>query len=74
VYLGPAARRESARVQRMLRALVDHYVASPADLQDGAPDPGADPLQRITDWVAGMTDRYCITTFKALCVPEESRI
>jgi len=26
--------------------------------------------QRVTDWLAGMTDRYCIRAFEALSVPE----
>jgi dGTPase len=28
------------------------------------------PAQRVTDWLAGMTDRYCIRAFEALSVPE----
>ena len=30
---------------------------------------GADELQRITDYIAGMTDRFCIATFKRLALP-----
>ena len=30
----------------------------------------ADLAQRVTDWLAGMTDRYCIRAFEALSVPE----
>jgi dGTPase len=71
VYLGPAARREVARVRRTLRGLFDHYM----DHRDEVPaiDPGADPCQRVTDYVAGMTDRYCIARFTELAVPEEAR-
>ena len=29
VYLGPDAQRESARIERMLRALFDHYAENP---------------------------------------------
>ena len=32
--------------------------------------PDADLPQRVTDWLAGMTDRYCIRAFEALSVPE----
>ena len=35
---------------------------------------GADEIQRITDYIAGMTDRFCIATFKRLALPEESRL
>ena len=34
--------------------------------------PGEDPLQRVADYVAGMTDRYCIATFRRISLPEES--
>jgi dGTPase len=33
------------------------------------PDPDADALQRATDWVAGMTDRYALRAYADLVVP-----
>jgi dGTP triphosphohydrolase len=36
-----------------------------------SPDPGADPLQRVTDYLAGMTDRYCLTTYENLAASGE---
>jgi dGTP triphosphohydrolase len=35
---------------------------------------GADVAQRVTDYLAGMTDRYCIATFRRLALPEESKL
>jgi dGTPase len=70
VYLGAAARREHAKIERMLRALFDAYVAEPERIPDGGGVAGADLAQRVTDWLAGMTDRYCIRAFEALSVPE----
>ena len=35
--------------------------------------PGADLAQRVTDYIAGMTDRYCIRAFEALAVPDVVR-
>jgi dGTPase len=70
VYLGGAARREHAKIERMLRALFDVYVAEPERIPDGGGVAGADLAQRVTDWLAGMTDRYCIRAFEALSVPE----
>jgi dGTP triphosphohydrolase len=35
---------------------------------------GADDIQRITDYLAGMTDRFCIAAFKRIALPKESRI
>jgi dGTPase len=70
VYLGPAARREHAKIEYVVRTLFDHYVDDPARLPDGGGVPGADLAQRVTDYIAGMTDRYCIRAFEALAVPE----
>ena len=65
VYLGPEARSEHDRVQRTLRGLFDHYL-------DGAEDPAE--LQRVTDYVAGMTDRFAIASYRKVALPEESRL
>ncbi|HSI79104.1 MAG TPA: deoxyguanosinetriphosphate triphosphohydrolase [Solirubrobacterales bacterium] len=72
VYLGPEARSEHERVRRTLRGLFDHYVEHPELLPETAPD--ADPLQAATDYIAGMTDRFAIATFRQLALPEESRL
>jgi dGTPase len=72
VYLGPAARSEHARVEWTVRALVEHYLAHPDEVPAAAGD--ADEVQRVVDYVAGMTDRYCIATFRRLALPEESRL
>ena len=70
VYLGAAARREHAKIERVVRTLFDFYAEDPARIPDGGGVPGADPAQRVTDYLAGMTDRYCIRAFEALSVPE----
>ncbi len=71
VYLGPLARAEHERVHRIMRTLFDHYLEHP----DEAPtlEPAADDLQRVADYLAGMTDRYCIAKFAELTIPEEAR-
>jgi dGTPase len=71
VYLGPAARREQERVQRTLRGLFDHYMDHPDETP--VSEAGASDSQRVTDYLAGMTDRYCIAKFTELTVPEETR-
>jgi dGTPase len=72
VYLSAEARSEHERVRRTLSGLFEHSLAHPDQVPEGAP--GADEIQRITDWLAGMTDRYCIATFRRLALPEESRL
>ena len=64
VYLGEAARREGERIETVLRTLFAHYA--------GAPPPGvggAGEAERVVDYLAGMTDRFCIREFEALTVP-----
>ncbi|HMS61522.1 MAG TPA: deoxyguanosinetriphosphate triphosphohydrolase [Solirubrobacteraceae bacterium] len=70
VYLGPVARTEHARIERVLQTLFAHYAGDPARVPDGGGAPGADEGQRVTDYLAGMTDRYCIRVFEELTVPE----
>jgi dGTPase len=72
VYLGPEARSEHDRVIRMLSGLFDHYLDDPSLVTDGTAE--VDELQRVTDYVAGMTDRFAIASFRRLALPEESRL
>ncbi len=71
VYLGPATEREHEKVERTMRGLFDHYLDHPDEIP--ALDPGAGDAQRVTDYIAGMTDRFCIAKFTELTVPEEAR-
>jgi dGTPase len=71
VYLGPDARSEHARVERAMRGLFEHYLEHPEEMP--AWDVEASPCQRTADYIAGMTDRYCIAKFTELTVPEESK-
>ena len=67
VYLGPGATREHAKIELVVRSLFDHYCASPEEIPASIPPGGL--ARRVTDYLAGMTDRYCIRTFEALSVP-----
>ena len=69
VYLGEAARQEHSRIDRVVRTLFEHYSSDPALVPDGGGAPGADHAQRVTDYLAGMTDRYAVRAFEALSVP-----
>jgi dGTPase len=64
VYLGAEARGEQQRAREALRALFDHYLEHPDEVP--APDPVADPVQRVTDYLAGMTDRFCLNAYERL--------
>ncbi len=71
VYLGPDTEREHEKVALTMRGLFDHYIDHPDEIP--AWDPGASDCQRVADYIAGMTDRFCIAKFAELTIPEEAR-
>jgi dGTPase len=70
VYLGAEARAEQERAREALGALLAHHLAHPELVP--SPDPGADSLQRVTDYLAGMTDRFCLTSYENLAASADS--
>ena len=70
VYLGPRARAEHGRIERVITTLFEHYAQDPSRIPDGGGAPGAGEAQRVVDYIAGMTDRFCIRVFEELTVPE----
>ena len=73
VYLGPAVRAEHAKIAAVVRRLFEHYVEHPQLLAPGggagAWDDERALAERVTDYLAGMTDRYCIREYTELQVP-----
>jgi dGTPase len=85
VYLGPAVRAERVKIEAVLRRLFEHYVEHPellpgaragevsegeGELHTGEGAEGERELaRRVTDYLAGMTDRYCIRAYTELQVP-----
>jgi dGTPase len=67
VYLGPTARAEHAKLERVLRELFDWYAEHPEDLPEG-PE-GAGTEDRVIDYLAGMTDRFAIRAWTERYVP-----
>jgi dGTPase len=66
VYLGPDAQSERPRIEHLLRALFHHYA-------ERLPEPivaDASESERVVDYLAGMTDRYAISTFADLSLPQ----
>jgi dGTPase len=70
VYLGPGARAEHGKIDRVLSTLFAHYVEHPDEIAPLLPAADADLAARVTDYLAGMTDRYCIRQFTRLTVPD----
>jgi dGTPase len=84
VYLGPAVREEYAKITEVITRLFAHYVEHPELLPGGFGDapgnaqdagggavvpPAGDLAQRVTDYLAGMTDRFAIRAYTELQVP-----
>jgi dGTPase len=75
VYLGPAVRAERTKIAAVITRLFEHYVEHPERLPGGAGAGGERPsdeqelAQQVTDYLAGMTDRYCIREYTELQVP-----
>jgi dGTPase len=74
VYLGPAVRAEHAKISAVIERLFEHYVEHPELLP---PPPGGEGSggeeglpERVSDYLAGMTDRYCIRQYTELQVPQ----
>jgi dGTPase len=75
VYLGPAVRAEHVKIAGVIERLFAHYVEHPELLpppaDGGRAAEGEDALaRRVTDYLAGMTDRFCIRAYTQLAVPE----
>ena len=73
VYLGPAVRAEHAKISGVVKRLFEHYVEHPellAPVAPGSPRGQDDLARRVTDYLAGMTDRYCIRAYTELEVPQ----
>jgi dGTPase len=68
VYLGPAARAEHTKIERVLRGLFDWYCEHPEALPD--PVEGATEADRVIDYLAGMTDRFAIRAWTERFVPQ----
>ena len=68
VYLGPIATREHAKIHGVISALFAHYCAHPNLIPDSIPD--GELSVRVTDYIAGMTDRFCIRAYEVLTVPD----
>jgi dGTPase len=65
VYLGPVARREHAKIETVIKTLFEYYSANPDALE--APD--GELASRVTDYIAGMTDRFAVRAYEDLAVP-----
>jgi len=72
VYLSERAKAEEPRAYGVVQMLVTHYLERPEELPtEFRPAEDAELVQRVVDYVAGMTDRYAIREFERLFVPKK---
>jgi dGTPase len=68
VYLGPRARAEHKKIERVLQGLFAYYCEHPEELPEDTV--GASEGERVIDYLAGMTDRFAIRAWTARFVPQ----
>jgi len=67
VYLGPRVTNEREKIKHAIHTLFDHFCEHPEQIPDSIPE--GEVSRRVTDHVAGMTDRFAVAQFEALTVP-----
>ncbi len=75
VYLSPSAKIEEPKAFGVVERLFMHYLEHPEGLpEESAPATPDDIVQRVTDYIAGMTDRYATRVYESLFVPASWRM
>jgi dGTPase len=69
VYLRPEAESQRRRAKQIVRELVEFFLEHPNEVPESYRQEQADELTRVIDYVAGMTDRYAISTHDGLFRP-----
>jgi dGTPase len=75
VYLSKRAKEEEPKSDGVVKALFRYYFEHPDTLpEEFHPEDPAELPQRVTDYIAGMTDRYAIGRYEELFVPSSWRM
>ncbi|MDA3937369.1 MAG: deoxyguanosinetriphosphate triphosphohydrolase [Actinomycetota bacterium] len=70
VYLSDRAKAEEPKAFGVVQALFRHYLDRPQDLPaEFQPHSSGELPQSVTDYIAGMTDRFAIRSYERLFVP-----
>ena len=74
VYVNSIAKTEEGKAQELIRRLYEYYIDHTDKLSDefrSRIDEGLDTKERVVcDFVAGMTDKYAVDTYRNLAIPE----
>lgn len=75
VYLSAAAKREEPKALGVVKQLYMYYLENPEALPEEFRPASPDDLpQGVTDYIAGMTDRYAIRCYERIFVPASWRM
>ena len=73
VYTNPVAKGQEAKAERLVEHLYEYYTKN----TDALPEEfaklianGEDPALVVTDYVAGMTDKFAVATYEELMIPK----
>lgn len=73
VYINSCAKAEEGKAERMIRQLFEYYMDHIEELPDEYTrmvwERGETAERVVCDYIAGMTDRFAVTTFQNLMVP-----
>ncbi len=71
VYYNPVAKAEESKAKDMLTRLYEYYISNPQALpEDFQPQLSFDGMERtVSDYIAGMTDKYAVDKFTQIFVP-----
>ena len=67
VYLSADVTQERAKIHALVKALFDHYCDHPDEIPISIP--AGELSRRVTDYIAGMTDRFAVSLFESIAVP-----
>lgn len=71
VYVGSVARRENRKVAGLVERLFSYYLDHPQLLPSWTGNGDNEIATKVVDYIAGMTDRFAIRTFRDLFLPSE---
>ncbi|MFR7404307.1 MAG: hypothetical protein ACLUW6_06775 [Coriobacteriaceae bacterium] len=70
VYTAPSVMAEVEKAKHLLADLFDYYAAHIDEVpEDYRAISEGDDLRAVTDYIAGMTDRYATATYQRLFIP-----
>ena len=78
VYVNSVAKAEEVKAERMIGQLFEYYVKHMEELPEEYTrmiwEQGETVERVVCDYIAGMTDRYAVSTYQSLMIPKTWRV